>query len=178
MPAHTYDPAMLGHVRQIALVVEDLEASVRAYSTLLGVGPWTAYELGPAVLEDMSYRGRPAEFAFRHALAWSGQTQVELVEPMWGPSIFADHLEQHGPGLHHLGIIVDDHAELVRGFEKSGHRVLQSARGFGAEGDGAFCYFEFDHPIAAIVELISPPRVRRPPLFVYPGPEGGATDED
>lgn len=163
--------AALGAVRQIALVVEDLEASVRSWADALGIGPWTGYELGPGVLTDMMYGGEPAEFAFRHALAWSGETQIELVQPLWGPSIFADHLERHGPGLHHVGIIVDDHAAHVRAFEESGHHALQSARGFGAEGDGAFCYFELDHPVAAVVELISPPRVRRTPLFVHPGPE-------
>lgn len=172
MAGLAYDPALIGPVRQIALVVDDLEASVRAYSDLLGVGPWSAYELGPAVLSEMTYHGEPAEFAFRHALAWSGETQLELVQPLWGPSVFADHLAEHGPGLHHIGIIPPDHAAAVAAFQQAGHRALQSGRGFGATGDGAFCYFDTGHPIAAVVELISPPSVRRTPLFVYPQPEG------
>jgi len=52
--------------------------------------------------------------------------------------------------------------------EAEGFRCLQSARGFGAEGDGAFAYFETDHPLATIVEVIGAPEVRREPAFVYP----------
>ena len=163
-----YSTAQLGTVTQIAFVVEDLEASVAEYSDRLGVGPWTAWELGPDVLSTMTYGGEPVEFSFRHALAWSGETQLELVQPLNGPSIFADHLSSHGPGLHHIGIIVDDHTRIVSEFEESGYRVLQSGAGFGAEGDGAFCYFDVGHSIAGVVELISPPRTRRVPLFQYP----------
>ena len=48
-----------------------------------------------------------------------------------------------------------------------GFTPLQSARGFGAEGDGAFAFFQ--HPgLALIVELIEAPRVRIKPEFVYP----------
>jgi catechol 2,3-dioxygenase-like lactoylglutathione lyase family enzyme len=157
----------LGRVRQIALVVEDLEASVHAYADLLGVGPWSAYELSSDFLQDMTYDGAPAEFTFLHALAWSGETQLELVQPLRGPSIFADHLAQHGPGLHHVGIVVEDHAGWVQRFKDAGFAALQSARGFGADGTGAFCYFDLGHPVAGIVELISPPKVRRDPLYVY-----------
>jgi methylmalonyl-CoA/ethylmalonyl-CoA epimerase len=167
-----YDAAHLGRIHQIALVVENLEASVRAYTDQLGVGPWSAWELGPANLTNMTYDGEPVEFSFRHALAWSGETQLELVQPLWGPSVFAEHLERHGPGLHHIGVVAQDFEAAVRAFEASGHRSLQSARGFGAEGDGAFSYFELHDPVDTVVELISPPRVRRPPLFVYPAEEG------
>jgi hypothetical protein len=44
---------------------------------------------------------------------------------------------------------------------------LQSARGFGAEGDGAFAYFS-RRSVPLIVELIEAPRVRIEPEFVYP----------
>lgn len=155
-------------VKQIAIVVRDLDASVRAYWDLLSVGPWTSYTLTPESLTDMTYGGKPAEFSFRHALAWKEHTQFELVQPLEGPSIFADHLERHGEGLHHVGIYVPDQPKAMRELEVEGFRCLQSARGFGAEGDGAFAYFETDHPLATIVEVIGAPRVRRTPAFIYP----------
>lgn len=49
-------------VKQVAIVVRDLEASVRAYADVLGVGPWTAYELTPEILRDMRYDDAPCEF--------------------------------------------------------------------------------------------------------------------
>jgi hypothetical protein len=153
--------------KQIAFVVEDLDAAVRDFHRNFAVGPWTAWSLGPQILKDMIYQGSAAEFSFRHALAWQNETQLELVQPVSGPSIFADHLERHGPGLHHIGAYVPDHAGAVRAVLAEGYVPLQSARGFGAEGDGAFAYFSAPG-VPTVVELIQAPRVRIPPDFVYP----------
>jgi catechol 2,3-dioxygenase-like lactoylglutathione lyase family enzyme len=164
-------PARFAGITQVAFVVHDLERSVRAYQELLGIGPWTAYELGPELLEDAEYLGEPCSFGLRHALAWQGDRQFELVQPTEGPSIFADHLAEHGEGLHHVGIYVPDHATAVAEMVRDGFRLLQRARGFGQEGDGAFAYFSSSDPgLPAVVELIEAPAVRRPPLFVHPAP--------
>jgi catechol 2,3-dioxygenase-like lactoylglutathione lyase family enzyme len=155
-------------VRQVALVVRDLDASIRAWWDLLRIGPWNAYTLSPDILQDMRYHGRPARFGLRHAFGWRDTLQIELVQPLEGPSIFADHLQRHGEGLHHIGVYVPDHARAVAEFRGQGFEPLQSARGFGVEGDGAFAYFRTDHPLAAIVELIEAPRIRRPAEMTYP----------
>ena len=109
-------------------VVEDLDEAVRSFHANFGIGPWRAWSLGPHNLRDMVYGGAPAEFAFRHALAWQNeQVQFELVQPLTGPSIFADHLKRHGPGLHHLGTYVADHAAAVRADRQIGVSIRSSA---------------------------------------------------
>jgi catechol 2,3-dioxygenase-like lactoylglutathione lyase family enzyme len=157
--------------KQFALVVEDLDESVKSWHEHFGIGPWTAWRLGPAILQAMTYHGEPATFEFRHALAWQGEVQFELVQPLSGPSIFADHLRAHGPGLHHVGKYVADHPAAVRAVLADGFTPIQSARGFGAEGDGAFAYFE-PPGRGLMVELIEAPKVRIEPEFVYPGRAG------
>jgi methylmalonyl-CoA/ethylmalonyl-CoA epimerase len=163
------DPLTAEPFRQVALVVRDLDAAVRTWWHVFGVGPWTAYRLSPDVFSRTLYRGEEVPFGLRHALAVSGGVQLELVQPLEGPSIFAEHLEAHGEGLHHLGIYVADHAAAVSRALARGYEPLQSAHGFGAEGDGAFAYFAIEG-VPAVVELISAPRVRRAPEFVYPPP--------
>jgi methylmalonyl-CoA/ethylmalonyl-CoA epimerase len=153
--------------KQVAVVVEDLDRAVRQWSDLLGIGPWTGYRLEPPLLKEMWYLGEEVEFSLRHALAWQGETQFELVQPLAGPSIFADHLETHGEGLHHVGKYVADHPAAVKEALAAGFVPLQSARGFGAEGDGAFAYFH-QTGVATIIEVIAAPRVRIEPEFVYP----------
>lgn len=155
-------------VKQIAFAVRDLEASMKAYWDLLRVGPWVCYTLTPQILKDMYYMGKPAEFSFRHALASKGDVNYELIQPISGPNIFADHLAQHGEGLHHVGIYVPDQPKAMAELEANGFRCVQKARGFGAEGDGAFAFFETDHPLATIVEVVGAPKVRREPTLVYP----------
>jgi methylmalonyl-CoA/ethylmalonyl-CoA epimerase len=154
-------------IKQLATVVYDLDAAVRRWTEDLGIGPWTGYRLQPPGLKEMHYHDTAVEFSFRHAFAWQGELQFELIQPLEGPSIFADHLERHGEGLHHVGRFVKDHAAAVVEAQAAGFELIQSARGYGAEGDGAFVYLQRpDIPI--IVELIDAPRVRIQPEFVYP----------
>ena len=158
-------------IKQCAIVVNDLDEAVQRWSQQLRIGPWTAYRLESTRLREMRYHGEEVEFSLRHALAWQGELQFELVQPLGGPSIFADHLEAHGEGLHHVGKYVPDHPAAVAEVTGQGFTALQSARGFGAEGDGAFAYFQAPG-IPLIVELIEAPRVRIEPEFVYPLPGG------
>ena len=163
-------PFLAPPIKQCALVVHDLDEAVRRWHEQLGIGPWTAYRLGPERLREMRYRGAEGSFSFRHALAWQGELQFELIEPLDGESIFSDHLSAHGEGLHHVGKYVPDHAAAVAGALAAGFTPLPSARGFGAEGDGAFAYFQ-PPGVSLIVELIEAPKVRIEPEFVYPPPE-------
>jgi hypothetical protein len=157
--------------KQCAVVVEDLDEAVRRWHEQLGIGPWTAYRLEPPILKEMRYHGEEVEFSLRHALAWQGEMQFELVQPLGGPSIFADHLSGHGEGMHHVGKYVADHPSAVEEAMTAGFVPLQSARGFGVEGDGAFAYFQAPG-VSMIIELIEAPRIRIEPEFVYP-PAGG-----
>jgi methylmalonyl-CoA/ethylmalonyl-CoA epimerase len=163
--------AVLGTpVKQIAFVVRDIENAMRRWWELLEVGPWEAYTLGPPRLQGMLFRGEPAEFSFRHALAWSGALQLELVQPVSGPSIFEEHLERQGEGVHHVGIVVQDHAASTQVLLDRGFAPLQSAHGFGLDGSGRFAYFEPPGGIGTVVELIERPAVRADPEIVVPGP--------
>jgi hypothetical protein len=156
---------------QVAIVVRDLEKAVREYATQLAIGPWTAYTLAPPRLKDTVYHGERVDFSLRHALAWSGNVQFELVEPLSGPSIFADHLDRHGEGQQHVGRYVEDHPAAVAEALRRGWTPLQSARGFGATGDGAFAYFAPTGDFSTVVELIEAPSERITPDFVYPAEE-------
>ena len=159
-------PLLSPPFKQCAVVVANLDDAVRRWGDLLAIGPWTAYRLEPPLLKDMLYHGEEVEFSLRHALAWQGDLQFELVQPLGGPSIFSDHLADHGEGLHHIGKYVPDHPGAVTEALGAGFIPLQSARGFGAEGDGAFAYFQAPG-VPMIIELISAPRVRIEPEFVY-----------
>lgn len=151
---------------QVAFVVEDLDASVRQWADVLRVGPWAVWTLNPAVLNDSIYLGEPAHFSFRHALAWSGSVQIELIQPLTGPSIFADQLADRGAGMHHVGRLVEDHAAESNALMRAGYTPLQSAR-FGESADGQFAYFS--SPCGdVIVELIRVPTQRFAPDYTYP----------
>jgi methylmalonyl-CoA/ethylmalonyl-CoA epimerase len=157
---------------QVALVVRDLDEAVRHWADVLGVGPWTVWTMTGERIHDTLWHGEPADFGIRHALAWAGEQQFELVQPLHGPSIFAEQLAASGEGLNHVGTIVEDHAASSAELVSRGFEPLQSAR-FGESEDGRFAYFRHSE-LPTIVELIRPPSVRFAPDYVYPAPSEGA----
>ncbi len=153
-----------GPVGQVALVVRDLERAAAAWSPIVRGAGWRVWTYGSQTLRSLTYRGAPGTFRMRIALAGS-DPQIELIEPLDGPSVFHEHLERHGEGLHHVGIYVPDAAAAAAA---SGFAILQDGHGFGADGSGAFVYLDTVAAHGTIVELIEVPRERRPPEAVLP----------
>lgn len=93
---------------QIAWVTADLAATERALSTLLGARRWVrmpAVHFGP---ETCQYRGKPADFVADISLSYAGDTQLELIAPVRGESVYTEFLERHGSGLHHICVEAAD----------------------------------------------------------------------
>jgi methylmalonyl-CoA/ethylmalonyl-CoA epimerase len=160
--------ALVGRpVGQIGIVVRDLESSCRRYSALWRCGPWRVYTYSPATLSRQAYRGEPSRFAVRIALN-STTPQLELLHPLEGPSVYDEWLERRGEGLHHMAVYVEDADEAVASLAGAGYAVLQEGRGFGAEGDGAFVYFDTEHDLGYLLEVVQVPKTRREPELVIP----------
>jgi len=90
-------------ISQVAMIVHDLEASMREYNRLHGWGPWSIYEYRPPRLRNVFVRGEPAELTWIGAETEVGSVWVELLQPISGGLVFADWLERHGEGVHHVG---------------------------------------------------------------------------
>ncbi len=56
---------------QIGIVVPDLDAAVRTYRDVYGIGPWEVFEVGPDNSHDVRLYGRPVE--------WRGRAAVTMV---------------------------------------------------------------------------------------------------
>ena len=117
-------------ISQVALVVNDLEKSMREYTEAMGWGPWNIYEYKPPRIHDILVRGNPQEFTWIGAETPVGSTYVELLQPLEGPSIFRQFLDQRGEGLHHIGYWAKtmDEADAIRDmFKARGTPLLMSA---------------------------------------------------
>jgi methylmalonyl-CoA/ethylmalonyl-CoA epimerase len=154
-------------VGQVGILVRDLERALERYSTLWGLGPWTGYVYGPATVPTLTYRGQPGQYSMRIALA--GQApQVELMEPLEGPSIYHEWLESRPEGLHHVAVYVDSLQPAIDSMAAAGYDLLQSGSGYGLDGDGGYAYFETERDFGIILEALEVPRRRREPDFTWP----------
>jgi len=161
-------PFAIGKIGQVAFVVRDLEATMRTFWEDFRIGPWSLYVFQPPRVQDMTFRGQRQDFRMRVAFTMCGETQIELVQSLEGPNLYEEFLAQCGEGVQHLGIHVTDMAEATRHMQGLGYDVIQSGRGYGVRGDGAFAYFSTGERLSTLIELIQLPAERFPPDAVYP----------
>jgi methylmalonyl-CoA/ethylmalonyl-CoA epimerase len=160
-------PIKLGDVLQTGLVVRDLQKSMEAYWRLLSIGPWKIYTYAPPTLRDGMVRGRRVDYAMRVAITQAGPMQLELIQPLFGPSIYVEHLESRGDGLHHIQSKVENIEEVLAAFKGAGIEVLMS----GKFGEGEFYYLDTEAKLGVIYEIFR--RKSRPePEAVFP-PDAG-----
>lgn len=156
-------------IDQVGIVVEDLEEGMKRYSFILDIEPWNVYTYEPPTLTETTYRGEEVEYGMRLAMAYVGETMIELIEPTIDPNIYTDHLENHGEGLHHVACFsFDDPYETIETFEDAGMPILQSGFAHGAY----FYYIDTAGELDGVILETSDRGVRDAPLpdpdDVYP----------
>jgi len=148
---------------QFAFVVRDLERFLGKFDGLLMAGPWRGWVFGPQG-EGREYRGAPAAWTLRLVLN-DRSPQFEVIEPLDGPSVHADWLEERGEGFHHVGYAVRSLEQTTAEMEAAGHPVIAGIHSFGADGDGAAAYYDTADALGFLVEAVQPPARMPAPDF-------------
>jgi hypothetical protein len=123
---------LFGGVIQNGYVVRNIEAAMRHWIDVLGVGPWFYIEHLP--VSDFQYKGQPSPVDVSLALANSGTLQIELIQQRNdAPSLYRDFLQAGHEGLQHLGYgtreFETDLARLLAMGYTVGHAGSVSGRG-------------------------------------------------
>jgi hypothetical protein len=140
---------LFGGVIQNGYVVRDIEAAMRHWIDVLGVGPWFYIDHLPVA--DFQYKGQPSPVDISLALANSGTLQIELIQQRNdAPSLYLDFLHAGHEGLQHLGY-------GTRDFEADLARLLAMGYTIGHAGSvtgrGRFVYLLTEGHPGTIVEL-------------------------
>jgi len=161
-------PFLKNGIVQVAILVADLDKTVENYCTMFGIGPWHFYTYGKPLVRQMSYHGQPADYEMRIALSQIGALRIELIEAKKGDSIYADFIKEHGYGVHHFGILVEDMNDALEQTESAGMEMIQDGSGFGLDGDGHYAYLGTAEQLGVTLELIQRPKARVQPEKIYP----------
>jgi hypothetical protein len=140
----------IGAIMQIAYVVDDLDQAIDHWTCKLGVGPF--FVRRHVEYQDFSYRGAPSPADVSLAFAYSGETQIELVQQHNdAPSVFGDFVRAHGYGLQHIGVLSDDlYADVARLAKEKIRPVQRCLNANGVET----LFFDTDRHPGAMLELI------------------------
>jgi len=140
----------ISEIIQIGIVVRDLQKAVDNYWTTLGIGPWQVVRMEPPILTEVTLRGKPVDASMLAAIAQNGKIQLELIQPLEGPSIWKEFLEERGVGLHHVQPLVQDTKVALAAFKEMGVDVLMS----GKIGNNIFYYMDTEPLLGIILEFI------------------------
>lgn len=132
------DTMTLPSIDHLGIVVKDADKIAEFLSRLFGIGPWNIFDY--SVNKDKVVIGEP--FRLRIAAAKIGQMGFEFLQPVEGKSIWADFLETHGEGLHHVAFNVSNWDERFAYLQEQGAELLASARAADKFKGRRWAYFD------------------------------------
>ncbi|MCL5994934.1 MAG: VOC family protein [Chloroflexi bacterium] len=139
---------------QVGCVVRDLDRKIENLTKIFGIGPFRVVEWPPEGRTDIEkgYHGQPGQFSCRLAFADLGSVELELIEPLAGPSIWQDFLDQHGEGIHHIRFNTFDEKPILDHLSEHGIEVEQW--GSGTRPGTAFFYLDSQAQVGFALELL------------------------
>lgn len=150
--------AVFTETMQIAIVVRDLDATLRRYVDDFGIGPWQIHEFNAGDAEDLRVYGQPVERSqrsatpiTRFATTMVGQVMWELIEPLDQESIFARFLAEKGEGVHHIAVATPRFDDVVAEQAERGNNLVLSGTFSGAK----LAYLPTDRDLGMIIEIFS-----------------------
>jgi hypothetical protein len=142
---------------QVGVVVKDLDKTVRELSEVFGIGPFRIVVQPPPDRDDIeqTYMGKPVDSAIRIAYADVGRIEFEIIEPLTGPSIWLDFLEQRGEGIHHVRFNTTNIQPAIEHLASQGIDVIH--QGTGINPGIVWSYFDTAPRIGFTVEVVQRP---------------------
>ena len=134
---------MIKRIDHIGIVVNDIKEALKVYQQALG--------LSLAKIQE-----RPDQ-AVTIAFLPTGESEIELVQPVTSDSGVAKFLKKWGEGIHHICLEVDDIEKALADVQERGLQLIDEIPRTGPEGER----FAFIHPKSThgvLIELYEYPK--------------------
>jgi len=126
------------HLTQVAWVVKDIKAAEKFFKEAMGIPNFSKAEVIRLQEFEATYYGVPSNAESLVSIAYTGETFIELIQPLSGHSIFQDYLDKNpAGGVQHIAysLPVANLDKFISEMASKGFEVVTSV----------------NHPIARIV---------------------------
>lgn len=155
-------------ISQVAVVVRDLDKAMKQYHEMLGWGPWNVYEHVPPALHDTHLHGKPTKYSMLGAETSVYEVVFELIQPLDGPSIYKEWLDEYGEGFHHLAVMKHTAEESDKFKKEMAARGVEVLMGGRIGETIEFYYLDTVPSLKIIVESGSGHAIDLKPARQYP----------
>ena len=135
-------------ISQVGFVVRDLEKTVEKMRKTLGVEPVAIMQMPE---KERKYHGEDGDFSARIGFYRFANIELEFIEPGGGPSVWMDHINEKGEGLHHVRFNIKSIDELAGLFSKKGIAISQ--QGASTREGHHWAYFDTEEALGFVVEV-------------------------
>ncbi|MBN2047390.1 MAG: VOC family protein [Anaerolineaceae bacterium] len=136
---------------QVAIVVHDINQKSKAFAEFLGVDVPEPRLTGTYDEANTHYMGEPTEARAKLAFFELDNIQIELIEPVGGPSTWQNALDEHGEGVHHIAFWVKDLDKEILRLEGQGIKLEQKGDFTG----GGYAYMDASSKLGCVLELLT-----------------------
>ncbi len=137
-----------GKMSHVAVVVKDVEKSAKVFSDIFGVAAPP-----PRVVKNIPFPpsyGPGKTMATKTTMLSANGVNLELIEPLDGPSPWRDHLNKYGESVHHLAFAVPEWMPAIRFLESRGGKWVQGIEQYN------FGYVDLMPQLGFTIEVIGP----------------------
>jgi len=136
---------------QVGIVVSDIDAASRAYADVLGVEKPDIIITDSAEKTNIRYKEQSTDARAKLAFFNLENIQIELIEPIGGPSTWQEHLDTHGESVHHIAFKVGDMQQEIAMLEGKGLNMVQKGDFTG----GSYAYIDGRDKLGVLLELLT-----------------------
>ena len=137
-------------ITQVGVIVADIEAKAKAWADVLGLPVPEIIITDVVDVAQTEYEGESTPARAKLAFLHLGQVDLELIEPIDGPSTWKDQLDQHGESLHHIAFVINGMQEKVAYLDTKGLPLVQRGEYTG----GRYAYVDGTAKLGAVLELL------------------------
>ncbi|MBV8285159.1 MAG: VOC family protein [Candidatus Eremiobacteraeota bacterium] len=115
---------------QVAWVVKDIAAAEKFFVETMGIDRFMHMDNLAAKYTEGTYLGKPGNWVCHLCLAYAVDTQIELIQPVSGESMYQESLDRRGDAVQHVAYFLDDSAydAAAAHLKSSGYPEIQSFR--------------------------------------------------
>jgi glyoxalase/bleomycin resistance protein/dioxygenase superfamily protein len=137
-------------VVQVGIVVHDIESTSRNWSELFGLPMPEITTTDSVDTARTEYKGASTPARAKLAFFHLGQVDVELIEPIDGPSTWKDQLDERGDSLHHIAFRIKGMLDTLAYLESKDIGLIQRGEYTG----GRYAYVDAVDQLGCILELL------------------------
>ena len=143
----------------VGIVVNNLEETLKKMESISTFHNCNIINFPPDGMKkddvQLFYRGQKNWFTAKFCFIQIGCTEVELIEPLEGDSVWKDFLREKGEGVHHLKYEVESLNDTMEFFKSKGIECIQYGSAVGKNIGKTWAYFDTTKELGYIIEVLN-----------------------